>query len=402
MPHELRVALWLMLALGLFLAVARYVQGHLHHTRVAGPRVRRVFWGWVGLTVVGSVLPRFAPGLVGPLSPILGQLAGVSVIGLAFTAALLVPYDVLRGLLGRFRTRAAPAHGALRVEASPGPQELSRRDAIRGGVSLAAVSAGFGTSIYGTVIGRHDYALETVPIRLARFPRALDGLTLVQLSDLHVGQFVREAELARALALVRAAKPDAVVLTGDLIDYDPQYCELLFRFARSLSGIARWGTFAIPGNHDHYVGVHRIERGLGEAGVELLTNRHVTLGNRRQSIVLAGVDDVAGKLLSARGPDLGAAFRGAPADLARVLLSHNPGYFPVSHGHADLTLSGHTHGGQISLVVNPAEIVLGHGYIRGHYAHGPSQLYVNRGFGTAGPPIRVGSAPEVTRLVLTV
>jgi predicted MPP superfamily phosphohydrolase len=402
MPHELRVALWLVLALGLFLGVARYVQGHLHHIRLAGPMARRVYWGWVLLTVVGSVLPRFAPVLLGGLAPWLGQFAGVSVIGLAFTAALLLPFDALRGTLGRLHARKVVAAAPAGSAAPPGAQGSGRRDTLRGGVALAAAGSGFGTSLYGTIVGRHDYAVETVPVRLARLPRTLDGLTLVQLSDLHVGQFVREAELARALDLVRAAKPDAVVLTGDLIDYDPQFCELLFQFARTLSGIARFGTFAIPGNHDHYVGVHRIERGLAEAGVELLTNRHVTLGNGKDSIVLAGVDDVAGRLLSARGPDLGAAFRGAPADRARVLLSHNPGYFPVSHAYADLTLSGHTHGGQISLVVNPAEIVLGHGYIRGHYSHGASQLYVNRGFGTAGPPIRVGSAPEVTRLVLTV
>jgi uncharacterized protein len=85
-----------------------------------------------------------------------------------------------------------------------------------------------------------------------------------------------------------------------------------------------------------------------------------------------------------------------------VLLSHNPAYFPRSHGQADLTLSGHTHGGQITMFINPAKLVLRHGLVRGHYAFDSSQLYVNRGFGTAGPPARIGSAPEITRLVLHV
>jgi hypothetical protein len=102
-----------------------------------------------------------------------------------------------------------------------------------------------------------------------------------------------------------------------------------------------------------------------------------------------------------RGPDLQRAFAGATPELARVLLSHNPGYFPVSRDHADLTLSGHTHGGQITLFINPAELLLQHGLVRGHYLRGESQIYVNRGFGTAGPPTRVGSRPEVTKLVLT-
>ncbi|HEX6241955.1 MAG TPA: hypothetical protein VFZ61_13695 [Polyangiales bacterium] len=84
-----------------------------------------------------------------------------------------------------------------------------------------------------------------------------------------------------------------------------------------------------------------------------------------------------------------------------MLLSHNPGYFPISRTHADLTLSGHTHGGQITLFINPAELLLQHGLVRGHYLRGDSQIYVNRGFGTAGPPTRVGSRPEITKLVLT-
>ena len=131
----------------------------------------------------------------------------------------------------------------------------------------------------------------------------------------------------------------------------------------------------------------------------MLTNRHVQVGEGKDSFVLAGLDDVVGN--GARGPNLARTFAGAPPDLARVLLSHNPGYYPTSHAFADLTLSGHTHGGQITVFINPAELVLRHGLVRGHYFRGESQLYVNRGFGTAGPPTRVGSPPEITALVLT-
>jgi len=148
--------------------------------------------------------------------------------------------------------------------------------------------------------------------------------------------------------------------------------------------------------------VLEIEQGLREAGVDVLTNRHVQLAGAHGGLVLAGLDDVAGAALSERGPNLKRAFAGADPEAARVLLSHNPSYFPTSSSFADLTLSGHTHGGQISLYINPAELVLPHGFVRGLYARDGSQLYVNRGFGTAGPPIRVGSAPEVTRLILTV
>jgi hypothetical protein len=101
------------------------------------------------------------------------------------------------------------------------------------------------------------------------------------------------------------------------------------------------------------------------------------------------------------GPDLDRALSTIPGDVPRILLCHNPSFFPEAAGKVSLQLSGHTHGGQISLGINPAELVLPHGYVRGGYERDGSMLYVNRGFGTAGPPARVGSPPEITRVILT-
>ena len=102
------------------------------------------------------------------------------------------------------------------------------------------------------------------------------------------------------------------------------------------------------------------------------------------------------------GPNLDEALRHAPLNLPRVLLCHNPALFPAVADRIDLQLSGHTHGGQVNLGVRPADLLLRHGYIAGRYQRGNAQIYVNRGFGTAGPPARIGAAPEVTKLVLTV
>ena len=100
------------------------------------------------------------------------------------------------------------------------------------------------------------------------------------------------------------------------------------------------------------------------------------------------------------GPDVRRALRTVPADMPRVLLCHNPVYFPEAASEVALQLSGHTHGGQVNLLVRPADLILPHGYVAGLYQRGDSRLYINRGFGTAGPPARVGSPPEVTRVVL--
>ena len=116
-------------------------------------------------------------------------------------------------------------------------------------------------------------------------------------------------------------------------------------------------------------------------------------------IALLGVDDLWARRRG-WGPDLQAAIEAAPPGVPRILLAHQPVFFEESAAQVQLQLSGHTHGGQVTLGYNPAEMVLPHGWVRGVYEELGSTLYVNRGFGTAGPPLRIGSAPEVTKIVL--
>lgn len=384
---------------------------------------RRTVWAFslprhaqrvIGVIFVAGILAALIARTLGPgpteLAAFLGAVGGTVVLGIVISAVMLVPTELLRLGLQLTARRSPPAapQGSEREEpaATPAvsiaPPLPGRRAFIAQAAAGTAVTFGMSASAYGTLFGRHDYQVETVPIRLAKLPKALDGLTIVQLSDIHVGTFVREAELSAARALVRDAKADLVVMTGDLLDHDPNFAPLLARFARSIAESTRYGVFAVPGNHDHYAGAATVLRMLREAGTEVLLNRHLRIGDKGGALALGGVDDVAGPNFGSVGPDPRRAFQGASPELARVLLSHNPAFFRTAREHADLTLSGHTHGGQITLFINPAELVLRHGLVRGHYDVDGSQLYVNRGFGTAGPPSRIGSPPEVTRLVLTV
>lgn len=363
-------------------------------------RLRYALAATIVAGIASAVLARTLGHAYANIAAPLGAFGSAVVLSIVISSLLLIPVEagrllaaLFRGLRRRFK-RAVP-------EADDAPAAPARRAFVAQVASAGAISLGVGASLYGTVIGRRDYTVETVPIRLAKLPRTLDGFTIVQLSDIHVGTFVGEHELSRARELVRDARPDLVVMTGDLLDHDLHYAPTLARFARSLRSHARHGVYAIPGNHDHYAGAPTVLRRLREAGTEVLLNRNVRIGSGRDAFVLAGIDDVAGARFGSEGPRLEQAFADAPEELARVLLSHNPVYFPHSFRHADLTLSGHTHGGQITLFINPAELVLRHGLVRGHYDFDGSQLYVNRGFGTAGPPTRVGSPPEITRLVLT-
>lgn len=399
----MRVALLMGVALLAYVGLGRYLFGQVHEAFGLKLRPRWMFL-FLALTATCAILPRFFAPLLGGTTPYLGMFATLVVLGMLISGGLLAPYVVGRALVRGVRRLLPSAPGQV---PAPGaaeavtPADPSRRAFVHQAAVGGALSLGVGATAYGTLVGRHDYELETVPIKLAKLPRALDGFTIVQLSDLHVGSFVGEYEFKRGLELVRRARPDLVVLTGDLIDHDIRYVEQLGRFVRLLSESSPRGVYAVMGNHDHYTGVDQVERTLSAAGAQVLTNRHVRIGDGKQQFVLAGLDDVMGNSAAGRGPNLTRAFHGASPDLARVLLSHNPAYFPISRSHADLTLSGHTHGGQITLFINPAELLLRHGLVRGHYLRDHSQIYVNRGFGTAGPPTRVGSAPEVTRLVLT-
>ncbi len=246
---------------------------------------------------------------------------------------------------------------------------------------------GASSSIYGSLIGRHDYAIVDVPTRLPGLSRRLDGYTIVQLSDVHLGTFVGEPEVRAAEDLVRRARPDLLILTGDLIDHDPRYADLLGRFVRRLVPHARDGVVAIPGNHDYYTGIEAVRAAVTGAGAAMLVNDGRVIGDAAAGFALLGVDDLYGPRSndSSPGPDLDRAIASVPADLPRVLLCHNPQFFPAPRGKVALQLSGHTHGGQINFGLPTARIVLGHRFIAGAYQLGGTSLYVNRGFGTAGP-----------------
>jgi predicted MPP superfamily phosphohydrolase len=203
------------------------------------------------------------------------------------------------------------------------------------------------------------------------------------------------------VSLVRHARPDLIVLTGDLLDHDARFARTLGRLVRELSALpARDGVTVIPGNHDYYAGVEEVLRTAREGGARVLRNQGRVIGDAGGAFALVGVDDVwAPRNGYGPGPDLDRALAMVPSDLPRILLCHNPSFFPAARGQVALQLSGHTHGGQVNLGVHPAELLLP--YVEGLYVEGRSRLYVNRGFGTAGPPARVGAPPEVTLVVLT-
>jgi hypothetical protein len=413
-----RLLLFVLVTALLLGACGRYVHRRAADLAGLGPRGRRALAAVIAAGVIimaGSrVFYAWLPAAVLRPAGIAGSVVG---IGLFLTTCLLLPIDLAAWVLalpGRIARRsrkepaAAPTPTAPEPPPSPpppetGPAEVSRRGFITQALTGSAIAVGSGSAAYGTFFGRHDYQIEELVVRIPGLSPRLDGFTLVQLSDVHLGLFSGEPEARAAEELVRKARPDLIVLTGDLIDHDPSYTPALGRLTRRLSALSRGGIVAVPGNHDYYTGVDKVMGALEEAGAVVLRNQGRLIGDAGARFALLGVDDNSSRVQVGPGPDLDAALTSLPAaaDLPRVLLCHNPSYFMAAAGRVALQLSGHTHGGQIRLGVTPAAVVLGHPFIAGRYERAGSTIYVNRGFGTAGPPTRVGAPPEVTRIVLT-
>jgi predicted MPP superfamily phosphohydrolase len=293
--------------------------------------------------------------------------------------------------------RAAARSNRMKASAQTPAAPITRRQLVEATSGLAILGTTGSMIGWGMVRGRHAFELREVPVRIAGLPRALDGYVIAQVSDIHTGAYVGERELNEGLARVREARPDLVVVTGDIVDFDAGCASLV---ARKLVDLAPPdGIFAVLGNHDYYADQDEVIAALEAAGVHPLVDEgRVIRPADGGGFALLGVDDRWAVRYGRAGPRIGRALAMVPRELPRVLLSHQPPTVDLWAGQVALQLSGHTHGGQINPGLRPADLFLR--YVAGLYQVGGTTLYVNRGFGTVGVPSRVGAPPEVTRLVL--
>lgn len=404
---------------GINLHVFRWARNAFGLGRTGQVILKSVLWAAVAGMILGRVAGRFWPG--GPSTALIAVASTVELAVIISFAFLLVA-DLglflldLPARIRRLRTRDAAAVAPVAVPAaelapsSTPALTVPRRAFMMQAAAGSAFLIGGSSSLYGALKGRSDYAIEEIALELPGLGRGFDGFSIVQLSDIHIGAFTGQAELNIAEELVRKARADLIVLTGDLLDNDSRLAPELGRFVRRLGALARHGVVAITGNHDYFAGDSEMAAAITGGGGRILRNEGLVIGSAGAGIALLGVDDVWARRQGLGGPDLERAVaalpqvegRIAPAlDLPRVLLCHNPSYFAESAGKVALQLSGHTHGGQINLGLRPADYLLPGGWVAGRYDQNGSVLYVNRGFGTVGPPARLQAPPEVTRIVLS-
>lgn len=237
-----------------------------------------------------------------------------------------------------------------------------------------------------------------VTVKLRRLPIKFNGLSIVQVSDLHVGPTIRKEDVQDLVQRINALKPDIVALTGDLVDGPVSMLrEQIAPFADVKS---TYGTFLVTGNHEYYSGVDEWLAEWRKLGVKPLRNERVTIGHGENSFELAGVDDwTAHNFGGDHGHDMPKALKGHDPKREIVLLAHQPkSIVEAAKLGVGLQLSGHTHGGQIWPFHWLVKLV--QPYVAGLDKHGDTWIYVSRGTGYWGPPMRLAAPSELTRIVL--
>lgn len=309
----------------------------------------------------------------------------------------------LLNLLGGFLTEAL-YRAAHRRRRESGLEAPSRRAFLQGaataGMGAVAVGGGFGwAQAYGDpAVSRHDlYIPDLAP--------GLDGLRILQLSDPHAGPLAGPGTLRRWRAAAERERAEMLLLSGDVVDSLP---EEVGPFAEAFSGIpAPLGRFAVLGNHDYFTDPGPIWAGLEAAGFRCLENAHAVVERRGATLAVVGIQDpqaLDGRWRGVRfgpGPRPDLAVKGLAEGAFRLGLVHRPSMWRLARRvGCRLTLAGHTHGGQVNLVpgLNFARM-LGP-YTQGLFEEGGQHLYVSRGLGVVGVPMRVAAPPELVVLTL--
>ncbi len=254
------------------------------------------------------------------------------------------------------------------------------------GVGVAATSA------YAQFVEPHIYELAERDIFILDLPDAFENFRIAQVSDVHHSRLVSLGEVERVTRIAESANADLIALTGDYTTTRRRYIEPCAEVLGSLR--APEGVWAVLGNHDHLTDAELTARALTRRGIQVLTNANTRVRRGADELQLVGIDD-----WSWGRTDWARAFRGVDETRSTVLLSHQPIVFDLPQTqNCSLILAGHTHGGQICLpfVGAPARFVNEFKYVSGLFARGTAQMYVTRGTGVIGLPIRFGAPPEIT------
>lgn len=273
------------------------------------------------------------------------------------------------------------------------PMDANRRSFFKKSIDLSSLAFAGGLSARAIYEARH-LEVENVDIKLDGLKRSYK---IVQLSDIHIGGLIDKKFMGNLVERVNSLSPDIVVITGDLVDISLEYAMPALDQLKKLQTV--YGTYFIVGNHEYFHGIEEIINSVKSLGIKVLENENVYIGEAAKGFNLAGVYDVMGDRAGHHKPDLKKALSGSTAS-PTVLLAHQPRFINEIKDEVDLVLSGHTHGGQIYPFRLLVKIV--QPYLAGLYSHNEKvQIYVNKGTGFWGPPMRLGATAEITNITIS-
>ncbi len=320
--------------------------------------------------IIGYMLGRYYPHTPNWLYFILSLPIGL--LFLLFCTAVI--YDISRVILSKT------------------PISQPRRDFFK--KSLDVSSLLLATSLSARSIYEAKFVkLERVNVKIKDLKQPYK---IVQLSDIHIGGLIDKEFIQSIVQRVNELQPDIVVITGDLIDIDISLAHDTLSELQNLQ--SSYGTYFVVGNHEYFHGVKNIIHAVNALGIRVLENENIYIGEEEKGFNLAGVYDVMGYRTKTYEPDINAALNNLKKS-PTILLAHQPRYIQEVNDSVDLMLSGHTHGGQ--LYPFRFLVKLQQPYIDGLHQHNEElQIYVNKGTGFWGPPMRLGASSEITEIII--
>jgi predicted MPP superfamily phosphohydrolase len=370
--------------------VSATVHAYVWFRLIKQPRwsVRATWIGTIGVALaaicmpLGPVLARLLPRAWGsPITWLIYSWMGLLFIG--FVIAVLS--EIVRPFLAVWVRKHFPDL-----------EQPARRVFLARGMAKSMAAVGLLVSIRGFWEGLRPTGIKTVQVRLKNWPKQLAGFRVVQLTDLHIGPMLGRDFLEHLVRSTNALKADVVAITGDMVDGS---VEELGSTIAILQGIrARHGVYFVTGNHEYYSGASAWVDFVASLGIKVLRNERVRIEQNGGAVDIAGIDDwSAHEFGDGHKADLPGAMSGRDPEVPVVLLAHQPrAVLEAAKLGVDLQLSGHTHGGQIF----PFNflVYLQQPYVSGLHQHGDTQIYVSKGTGFWGPPMRLGLPSEIAQI----
>jgi len=325
-----------------------------------------------------------------------------SMLGFLSVIAFGLVDRLVRAAAWTYRKMQQPAQQRISDNSETAPSSTSRRQFLQQTAVLVSATP-FVAAGYGLLYERQDVEVVRQSVRLPHLPKTFDGFRIAQLSDIHMGPFTTADYVRRCVATTNGLKPDLIVLTGDYIAWDPG---VESEVVRALAGLrAPQGVFGCLGNHEEESNSEDYVTSLfAKQGIHILRQQRTPIQLASETVNLMGIDDPRGKTEAERMRDVCRRLHKGlvTPGTVNILLAHEPSvsmFDRAAELGIDLMLAGHTHGGQLALEAihrgfNTSSLI--YRYTSGWYENRGAKLYVNRGIGTTGFPIRLGARPEIT------